>query len=54
MILDLGSFTRRGLLVDHVHPAETLGEQSMERAEGARAESRQLKAETTNLSAMAK
>jgi len=26
--LDFGSFTRRGLLADHVHPVETWGGQS--------------------------
>ena len=34
VILDLGSFTRRGLLVDRMHPADIWEEQSTERAEG--------------------
>ena len=34
MILDLGSFTRKGLMVDHVCPAESWERQSMERTEG--------------------
>ena len=35
MVLNLGSFTRKGLLVHHMLPADTWEGQSMERAEGA-------------------
>ena len=45
MIQDLGSLTRRGLLVDHMHPAYTLERQSTESAEGARPERRPRKTE---------
>ena len=40
MILDFSSFTRMGLIVDRVSPAEASGGQSTERAEGARPEGR--------------
>ena len=38
-------FHQKGLMVDHVRPAATLGGQSIERTEGARPERRWLKTE---------
>ena len=40
MILDFGSFTRNGLMLDRVSTVETSGVQSKERAEGTRPERR--------------
>ena len=41
--MDLGSFTRRGLMVDRVRPAETWVRGSTEKAEGVRSEGKQKK-----------
>ena len=54
MVLDLGSFTRKGMLVDCVHPAGTWRGQSKEQAEGARPSMRPKKTGTTDLSTMVK
>ena len=57
MNLDFWSLTRRGLLADHMCPAETWERQRQERAEGARQKKREETVEyreLTNLSAMQK
>ena len=57
MVLDLGSFTRRRLLVDHVYPVGTWGGRGTKHVEGRWCKTRneaEKDGETTDLSAMAK
>ena len=55
MVLDFGSFTRRGLLVDHVFPADTLGRNKARKEQKVLDQKGQVEdRETTNLSAMGK
>ena len=52
MVLDLGSFSRRGLLVNHVRPADTWG--GKKHREGGECNTRNEAEEATNLLAIVK
>ena len=54
MILDLGSFTRSGLMVDCVCPAETWGGAKHREGRGCKTRRRRKKTEITDLPAIAK